>query len=125
MWAWHWELCCGLLLFLWRVSLTIGSSNLYANMTGRWCGKAKDYCSAPDCQINYGSGCDGNKKPQGLDTFSISRPKVGRVPYGGAGVYECVKTGDIALTFDDGPYLYTSDLLDKMKVSDCLMYTSL
>lgn len=23
-----------------------------------WCGKGKEYCSAPDCQINYGSGCD-------------------------------------------------------------------
>jgi hypothetical protein len=24
----------------------------------RWCGKGKDYCTAPDCQINYGTGCD-------------------------------------------------------------------
>ncbi|KAK0646011.1 hypothetical protein B0T16DRAFT_412413 [Cercophora newfieldiana] len=80
-----------------------------------WCGKAKEYCSAPDCQINYGSGCDGNKKPDGLDTFSIPRTKVGKILYGGAGIYECVRTGDIALTFDDGPYLYTNDLLDKMK----------
>jgi hypothetical protein len=46
------------------------------------------------------------------------------VLYGGAGVYECVKTGDIALTFDDGPYLYTNDLLDKMKVSDYLIHIS-
>lgn len=80
-----------------------------------WCGKSKDYCAAPDCQINYGSGCDGNKKPDGVDTASVSRPKVGKVLYGGAGIYECVTTGDIALTFDDGPYLYTNDLLDKLK----------
>jgi hypothetical protein len=31
----------------------------YCCSYGGWCGKAKDYCSAPDCQINYGSGCDG------------------------------------------------------------------
>jgi len=40
--------------------------------------------------------------------------------YGGAGVYDCVKTGDVALTFDDGPYVYTSALLDKLRVSDAL-----
>jgi peptidoglycan/xylan/chitin deacetylase (PgdA/CDA1 family) len=38
------------------------------------------------------------------------------VLYGGAGIYDCVKAGDIALTFDDGPYIYTNDLLDKLKV---------
>ncbi|KAK0711196.1 hypothetical protein B0H67DRAFT_279837 [Lasiosphaeris hirsuta] len=80
-----------------------------------WCGKTPVYCNAPDCQINYGSGCDGNKKPAGEDTFSVPRPKLGTTLYGGAGIYECVKVGDIALTFDDGPYLYTSDLLDKLK----------
>ncbi|KAK3357418.1 hypothetical protein B0T25DRAFT_449731 [Lasiosphaeria hispida] len=80
-----------------------------------WCGKTPVYCNAPDCQINYGSGCDGNKKPTGEDTFGVPRPKLGTTLYGGAGIYECVKVGDIALTFDDGPYLYTNDLLDKLK----------
>lgn len=23
-----------------------------------WCGTTSDYCSSPDCQINYGTGCD-------------------------------------------------------------------
>jgi peptidoglycan/xylan/chitin deacetylase (PgdA/CDA1 family) len=27
-------------------------------------------------------------------------------------ITECVTEGDIALTYDDGPYIYTSDLLD-------------
>ncbi|KAK1751690.1 hypothetical protein QBC47DRAFT_433673 [Echria macrotheca] len=80
-----------------------------------WCGKGLDYCQAPDCQINYGSGCDGNQKPKGQDTSSIPRPKLGSVLYGGAGIYDCVKNGDIALTFDDGPYIYTNTLLDKLK----------
>ncbi|KAK3937242.1 carbohydrate esterase, partial [Diplogelasinospora grovesii] len=80
-----------------------------------WCGKTTDYCESPDCQLNYGSGCDGNKKPAGADTSSIARPKLGSIPYGGAGIYDCVNAGDIAVTFDDGPYIYTSDLLDKLK----------
>ncbi|KAK0737018.1 hypothetical protein B0T21DRAFT_364242 [Apiosordaria backusii] len=80
-----------------------------------WCGRGIDYCSAPDCQLNYGSGCDGNKKPSGPDTSGVARPKFGSVLYGGAGIYDCVTAGDVALTFDDGPYLYTNDLLDKLK----------
>ncbi|KAK1826954.1 hypothetical protein QBC39DRAFT_394045 [Podospora conica] len=80
-----------------------------------WCGKGIYYCSAPDCQINYATACDGNQKPWGLDTSQVARPKVGNVLYGGAGIYECKKAGDIALTFDDGPYKYTNDLLDKLR----------
>lgn len=104
-------------------------------MDYRWCGKGSDYCTSPDCQINYGPACDGvrnhtslrlgirvadacvqNKKPSGLDTSSVPRPKLGSVLIGGAGIYDCVTPGDIAITFDDGPYLYTNDLLDKFKV---------
>ncbi|KAK4123795.1 carbohydrate esterase family 4 protein [Parathielavia appendiculata] len=80
-----------------------------------WCGTGIDYCTAPDCQINYGPGCDANQKPSGADTSGVARPKLGSVLYGGTGIYDCVKPGDIALTFDDGPYIYTNDLLDKLK----------
>ncbi|CAK7218751.1 hypothetical protein SBRCBS47491_003616 [Sporothrix bragantina] len=78
-----------------------------------WCGLTSDYCAAPDCQLNYGSGCDGNQKPEGVDTSGVARPHLGSVLYGGLGIYDCVKKGDIAITFDDGPYNYTGDLLDK------------
>lgn len=81
-----------------------------------WCGLGIDYCEAPDCQLDYGPGCDGNSKPSGVDTSSIARPRVGNVEYGGVGIYDCVNEGDIAMTFDDGPWNYTSDLLDKLKV---------
>ncbi|KAI4603510.1 hypothetical protein KJ359_003322 [Pestalotiopsis sp. 9143b] len=77
--------------------------------------KGIDYCEAPDCQLSYGPGCDGNSKPTGVDTSTIARPKVGSVEYGGVGIYDCVNAGDIAMTFDDGPWNYTSDLLDKLK----------
>ncbi|KAK8848875.1 carbohydrate-binding module family 18 [Apiospora arundinis] len=79
-----------------------------------WCGLDADYCTAPDCQLNYGPGCDGNKKPSGADTSKIARPKLGKVQYGGVGIYDCVTKGDIALTFDDGPYNFTDALLDKL-----------
>jgi len=57
-----------------------------------------------------------NKKPPGPDTANIARPKLSNILYGGAGIYDCVKDGQIALTFDDGPYIYTNDLLDKLRV---------
>lgn len=81
-----------------------------------YCGNDEEYCTSPDCQLNYGSGCDGNQKPSGVDTSTIARPKLGSVTYGGAGIYDCVNDGDIALTFDDGPWDYTNDLLDKLAV---------
>ncbi|KAK3996115.1 hypothetical protein QBC44DRAFT_232672 [Cladorrhinum sp. PSN332] len=87
----------------------------YCCSAAGWCGRGEDYCTAPDCQINYGPGCDGNQKPNGADTSGVARPKNGKALYGGAGIYECVNAGDIALTFDDGPYLYTNDLLNKLK----------
>lgn len=82
----------------------------------RWCGQGTDYCTAPDCQINYGPACDGNQEPEGEDTSSIARPKLGSVRYGGVGIYDCVNKGDIAITFDDGPWEYTNDLLDTFAV---------
>jgi len=81
----------------------------------RWCGLGYLYCSAPSCQINYGPGCDANTRPCGSDTTNVSRPQLGSVPYGVA-IYHCEVYGDIALTYDDGPWDYTSDLLDLLKV---------
>ncbi|KAL2271642.1 hypothetical protein VTJ83DRAFT_1013 [Remersonia thermophila] len=80
-----------------------------------YCGQGREYCAAPDCQINYSTACDGNQRPSGPDTSGVARPRVGNVPYGGAGIYDCVNPGHVALTFDDGPYIYTSALLDKLK----------
>ncbi|KAJ6447314.1 polysaccharide deacetylase [Purpureocillium lavendulum] len=39
---------------------------------------------------------------------------LGSIPYG-VSIYDCQQDGDIAITYDDGPYLYTSDLLDIIK----------
>lgn len=59
-----------------------------------------------------------NQRPDGLDTSGVPRPVLGEVLVSGAGIYDCQNPGDIALTFDDGPYIYTSDLLDKFAVSN-------
>ncbi|EDN91239.1 hypothetical protein SS1G_00642 [Sclerotinia sclerotiorum 1980 UF-70] len=79
-----------------------------------YCGTTEEYCAAPDCQFEYGPLCDTLQAPSGASTANIARPHIGDVPYGGAGVYDCQVAGDIAFTFDDGPYLYTNDLLDKL-----------
>ncbi|RDW88837.1 carbohydrate esterase family 4 protein [Coleophoma cylindrospora] len=80
-----------------------------------FCGVGTDYCNAPDCQFNYGPACDANKVPSGTNTSSISRAKLGSVLYGSDGIYDCVQPGTMALTFDDGPFIYTSHILDLLK----------
>ncbi|KAL7267765.1 hypothetical protein RUND412_009632 [Rhizina undulata] len=75
-----------------------------------YCGTTEDYCESPDCQRGFGS-CDSDKTPSGASTADIARPLLGSIPYG-QDIYDCNDPGHIALTFDDGPYIYTSDLLD-------------
>jgi len=62
--------------------------------------------------FDFGPAADANVVPSGGTTRNIARPKVGTVAYGGEGIYVCTKPGQIAITYDDGPYVYTSDLLD-------------
>jgi peptidoglycan/xylan/chitin deacetylase (PgdA/CDA1 family) len=54
--------------------------------------------------------------PSGTSLASVPRTKVGAVPYGGGGVYECTRPGDVAITFEDGPVRdYTSHILDILR----------
>ncbi|KAI6264705.1 hypothetical protein MCOR27_011648, partial [Pyricularia oryzae] len=80
-----------------------------------WCGNEVTSCQAPDCLFQYGPACDANQTPAGKSTASIARPQLGSVPYGGAGIYDCVNNGVMALTFDDGPFIYTETILDILK----------
>jgi peptidoglycan/xylan/chitin deacetylase (PgdA/CDA1 family) len=61
----------------------------------------------------FSSPAKRQSSPSGPRTDTILRPKVGSVPYGGdfGGVQHC-SNGKVALTFDDGPYIWTHDLLD-------------
>jgi hypothetical protein len=78
-----------------------------------WCGNTSEMCAAPQCQIDFGPGCDAHKVPSGDSTREIPRPHLGDIPYGGEGVRSCVEPGTLAITYDDGPYIYTNDILDQ------------
>jgi hypothetical protein len=83
--------------------------------SSRWCGLGADFCAAPYAQFNYGSGADTLQVPPGPATPGVARTKLGTIAYGGVGIYDCVEPGVIALTFDDGPYIYTSKVLDVLE----------
>ncbi|ERS97434.1 hypothetical protein HMPREF1624_05601 [Sporothrix schenckii ATCC 58251] len=78
------------------------------------CGTGGAFCVAPACQISAGPACDGNQTPNGADTSKVPRPLVGSIPYG-IDISHCTVNGKVAITFDDGPYLYTGALLDILK----------
>jgi len=81
------------------------------------CGTGINYCSSPACLFQYGPACDANQTPPGTNTTSVPRPALGSLPYGQA-IYHCSTPGHVALTFDDGPYIWTSDLLDILKANN-------
>lgn len=88
-----------------RAGLTIPSG---------FCGTSPAHCRSPDCQINFGH-CDASLYPEGPPTEKIPRPKIGSVTYAPNIIRSCVVPGTIALTFDDGPREYTSELLDLLE----------
>jgi len=78
-----------------------------------FCGTTDDHCYSPRCQYQYGPGCAENNPPKGVDTTKFKRNKAGKVPYGGTGIYRCVKNNTVALTYDDGPqHKFTTHILD-------------
>ncbi|KAF6833304.1 polysaccharide deacetylase [Colletotrichum plurivorum] len=82
-----------------------------------WCGTTAEYCGGSQCQLEFSDSCDTFFPPPGASTESISRPLVGSVPYGSI-ITTCAIPGTLALTFDDGPYIYTSQLLDILEAQN-------
>ncbi|KAL6915996.1 hypothetical protein ACHAP8_006411 [Fusarium lateritium] len=79
------------------------------------CGTTSAYCTSPQCQMAYSNGnCDGSKKPKGETTANIPRSTSGKAPYDKY-ITTCSTPGIVALTFDDGPYKYTNQVLDVLK----------
>lgn len=79
-----------------------------------YCGTTQEYCADPgSCLLGYGR-CDSDATPAGKSTMDAPRPLIGPITYTDD-IYNCVNTGVVALTYDDGPYNYTSDLLDLLK----------
>lgn len=56
--------------------------------------------------------------PAGSNTSSVPRPALGSISYSSTGIFQCTVPGTVALTYDDGPYLYTDELLDVLKAND-------
>ncbi|RJE23973.1 chitin deacetylase [Aspergillus sclerotialis] len=79
--------------------------------TAGWCGNTEAYCRSPDCLIDFGK-CDASKRPNGPPTSDIPRPHNGKAVYGPSIIGTCTVPGTVALTFDDGPNVYTEELLD-------------
>ncbi|KAK9776733.1 hypothetical protein SCAR479_06471 [Seiridium cardinale] len=75
------------------------------------CGTGTSFCSSPDWQLSFGPACDGNEVPLGEDTSKALRPTLGIVPYG-VSISHCTVNGKVALAFDDGSFIYTSELLN-------------
>lgn len=102
---------------------TCGGANGYICETGTccsqygWCGVTTDHCGA-GCQTAFGqcNGGGGTPTPTPTPTNppTSGRPKLGNLPYGQP-ISTCKIPGVIALTFDDGPYIYTNYLLDLLK----------
>lgn len=83
-----------------------------------WCGDTAEHCGT-GCQSAYGS-CTGVTSPPPPTTPppttpppTTGRPRLGSVPYGVI-LNACTVPGTVALTFDDGPYIYTQTLLNTL-----------
>ena len=76
-----------------------------------------NFAGASLCLLEYGLACDGTQWPPGFNTSITPRPKLGSVPYGQK-FQRCTVEDTLALTFDDGPSQWTSDLLDILKAND-------
>lgn len=80
------------------------------------CGTSPDHCYSPNCNWKYGPACPENQHPDGANTSSIPRPKLGSILYGGSGISKCKVPGTVALTYDDGPQKdFTDHILDLLK----------
>ena len=77
-----------------------------------FCGSGRAYCASPGCLAAFGL-CDSEAIPAGYSTTNTSRTLFGSVDYDND-IYHCKQPGTFALTYDDGPGEYTSDLLDSL-----------
>jgi peptidoglycan/xylan/chitin deacetylase (PgdA/CDA1 family) len=63
--------------------------------------------------LGYGR-CDSDVTPAGPSTQNVPRPLKGPITYTDD-IYDCVENNVLALSYDDGPYNYTAQLLDLLK----------
>jgi peptidoglycan/xylan/chitin deacetylase (PgdA/CDA1 family) len=63
--------------------------------------------------LGYGR-CDSDATPAGPSTQNVPRPLKGPITYTGD-IYDCAENNVVALSYDDGPYNYTAQLLDLLR----------
>ncbi|EWC44274.1 hypothetical protein DRE_01100 [Drechslerella stenobrocha 248] len=81
-----------------------------------WCGDSENHCLITSgCQLAFGR-CTSLADYDFSKLIKLRRRLLGKVPYG-TPIFNCRTTGQIALTYDDGPYLYTVQLLDILKAA--------
>lgn len=79
-----------------------------------YCGNTEDYCADPgSCMLGFGR-CDSDATPAGASTANAPRPLKGPVTYTDD-IDDCIQDNVVALSYDDGPFEYTSQLLDILK----------
>lgn len=90
------------------------TDNQCCSMSG-YCGTSSDFCADPgSCMPGDYGRCDSDTTPAGESTINVTRIKKGSVSYT-EDIYACLQTNVVALTYDDGPYIYTAELLDLLK----------
>ncbi|TVY14364.1 Chitin deacetylase [Lachnellula arida] len=89
------------------------SDNQCCSIEGN-CGTTSDYCADPgNCLLEYGR-CDSDTTPAGPSTADVVRPLKGPITYTDE-IFDCVQDNVVALSYDDGPSGYTSEILDILK----------
>ena len=77
-----------------------------------YCGTTPDYCSVPgNCQEEYG-WCDSMITPTGASVYDDKPGYNSEIP---AVIRHCTKPKTLALSFDDGPSKYTTQVLDILR----------
>ncbi|KAJ4316401.1 hypothetical protein N0V94_005473 [Neodidymelliopsis sp. IMI 364377] len=91
-----------------------GPYHLIARQGGNAEGRCGPAGGGASCAEGY---CCSAETPAGASTRDDARPQLGSVQYGGAGIYSCLKPGTVAITYDDGPYIYTDEVLNKFNAA--------
>ncbi|KAG8673282.1 hypothetical protein FPOAC2_06725 [Fusarium poae] len=79
------------------------------------CGTTSAYCTSPQCQMAYSNGnCDGRNQREKLQQIYPDR-LLAKLHTANKYITTCTTPGIVALTFDDGPYKYTNQVLDVLK----------
>jgi len=73
-----------------------------------WCGTSEEYCGR-GCQSEFGIRCNNNNQTTSQRDTNQNVPFI---------IRECIIENTVALTFDDGPFMYTNTLLDILKMND-------